>query len=323
MTTAAPVRARQSFRHEEFLWRDRGDYVSGLVPFVREGVEAGEAVMVVLLPEHAAWVEAELGAMAAQVHFVDMAELGRNPARIIPAWLEFLEDSCGQQRPARGIGEPVWPGRSAAELRECQLHEALLNLAIDPELPFWLVCPYDAERLDDEVLAEAGRSHPVIITSTSYEGSRSYRGHEHARALFTTELPAPPAEASEVYVTPLNLADAAEHVTLQAASRLWSDQVVRLADVVRGLAEEGLRRGAGHVEVGVWDEPTELVCQVSDRTVIDDFLVGRRLVPFLEQDPVWTANQFCDLVQVRSGRQGTTVRLHVTKERVRSGSYAS
>ena len=313
MTTAAPVRARQSYRHEAFLWHRRADYVAGLVPFLREGVEAGEAVMAVLLPEHAAWVAAELGPTADQIHFVDMRELGRNPARIIPAWSEFLETSCALGRPARGVGEPVWPGRSDAEVLECQLHEALLNLAVDPELPFWLVCPYDAGQLEAELVAEAGRSHPVLVTATSYEGSGGYRGHEHARALFTADLPAPPADVSDLYVTAANLSEAAARVTLHAASRLWSDQVVRLVDVVRGLAEDGLRRGAGYVEVDLWEEPTALVCQVSDRTVIDDFLVGRRLVPYLEQDTVWAANQLWDLVQVRSGPHGTTVRLHLAR----------
>lgn len=313
MTTAAPVRARQSYRHEAFLWRTRSDYVEGIVPFIRDGVEGGEAVLAVLLPEHAAWVAAELGPAAEQVRFVDMLELGHNPARIIPAWLEFLETSCGPGRPARGVGEPIWPGRSAAEVRECQLHEALLNLAVDPELPFWLLCPYDAAHLEADVMTEAGRSHPALVTATSYEGSGLYRGHEHARALFTAELPRPPADAEKVSVTVTNLADATEQVTLQAASRLWSDQVVTLSVVVRGLAEDGLRRGAPGVDVQLWEEPSGLVCQVSDATVIEDFLVGRRLVPYLEQDSVWAANQACDLVQVRSGTDGTTVRLHVTK----------
>ncbi|MGI3786419.1 MAG: hypothetical protein ACRYG2_37220, partial [Janthinobacterium lividum] len=48
---AAPVRARQSYRHEAFLWRSRSDYVSGLVPFVLEGLDAGEAVLVGVTPE--------------------------------------------------------------------------------------------------------------------------------------------------------------------------------------------------------------------------------------------------------------------------------
>jgi MEDS: MEthanogen/methylotroph, DcmR Sensory domain len=312
--TAAPVRARQSYRHEAFLWRTRSDYVSSLVPFIRDGVDAGEAVMVVLLPEHARWIDAELGALASQVHVVDMVELGRNPARIIPAWLEFLEGSCGRGRPARGIGEPIWPGRSAEEIRECQLHEALLNLAVDPELPFWLVCPYDTEHLDAEVLAEVDRSHPAIVTPRSYEGSGSYRGQERARELFTADLPEPPQAASEVSVTRSDLAEATRQVTLQAASgNLWSHKVVRLTEAVRGLAEDSVRRGAAHVEVRLWDEAAELVCQVSDRTVIEDFLVGRRPPTTPDQDCVWFANQVCDLVQVRSGAHGTTVRLHMTK----------
>lgn len=314
MTTAAPVRARQSYRHELFQWRSRADYVAGLVPFVREGIEAGEAVMVVLLPEHAAWIRAELGPAAAEVHFVDMVELGRNPARIIPAWLHFLETSCGRRRPARGIGEPIWPGRSVEELRECQLHEALLNLAVDPELPFWLLCPYDVAHLDAEVLAEAGRSHPALVTATSYEGSGTYSGHEHARALFTADLPRPPAEASEVRITKGTMNEVGEQVTLHAAAGdIWSDQVVRLADVVRGLAGDSLRRGAAQVQLRLWDEPAQLVCQVSDSTTIEDFLVGRRLTPYLEEGALWVANQACDLVQVRSGDHGTTVRMHVAR----------
>ena len=48
--------------------------------------------------------------------------------------------------------------------------------------------------------------------------------------------------------------------------------------------------------------------------VVNDFLMGRRLpAPQSGRDPVWYANQVCDLVQVRSGPGGTTVRLHVRK----------
>ena len=201
MSTPAPVRARQSYRHEAFLWQGRADFVRALVPFIRDGIDAGEAVMVAVIPEHADWLRKDLGARASQVHFVDMSRLGRNPARIIPAWHRFLEDWCGDGRPARGIGEPIWPGRRPEEILECQLHEALLNLAVDPELPFWLVCPYDAEHLDSEVIAEAGRSHPALATAASYHGSQSYRGHAHAQEMFTAELPAICGRPTETTVT--------------------------------------------------------------------------------------------------------------------------
>ena len=91
---------------------------------------------------------------------LDMAILGRNPAQIIPGWQEFLARHSGFGRPARGVGEPIWADRPAEEVLECQLHEALLNVAVDPEIPFWLMCPYDLDRLGDSVVAEAHRSHP-------------------------------------------------------------------------------------------------------------------------------------------------------------------
>ncbi len=51
-----------------------------------------------------------------------MRVLGSNPACIIPAWRRFLAEWAPDGRPVRGIGEPIWVGRSEAELTECQLH---------------------------------------------------------------------------------------------------------------------------------------------------------------------------------------------------------
>lgn len=309
-----PSRARQSYRHEAFLWRSRSDYVSGLVPFVLEGLDAGEAVLVGATPEHARWITRELGPRAHEVQLVDLGQLAHNPARIMPALQDLLRTSCGPGRPARGIGEPVWPGRGPETTREVQLHEALLNLAIDPDLPFWLVCPYDVEHLEPTLLADAEGSHPVIVTATSYAGSARYRGRDHARALFTADLPdlGGPEVDLRVAATALDLA--AEQVTLRAAaSDLSSDQVVLLSEVVRALVVESVRRGADEARLRLWDEPRALVCEVSDPTVVEDLLIGRRPPVRGRHDPVWLANQVCDLVQVRSNPCGTSVRLHLAK----------
>ena len=75
--------------------------------------------------------------------YADMSELGQNPARIIPAWRDFVDAGDGQASPRRGIGEPIWVGRSDVELIECQRHESLLNVAFDEAPTWWLLCPYD------------------------------------------------------------------------------------------------------------------------------------------------------------------------------------
>jgi MEDS: MEthanogen/methylotroph, DcmR Sensory domain len=314
MSTLGPVRARQSYRHEAFLWSGRADFVRGLLPFIRDGLEAGEAVMVATTPEHGEWLGTALGPAASGAHFVDMTELGRNPARIIPAWQKFLDDWSGPGRPARGVGEPIWEGRRPEEILECQLHEALLNLAVDPTTPFWLVCPYDAEHLNPGVLAEVSRSHPVIATTASYQGSRSYRGHDHAQTMFAAELPHLGGQHTQVTVTAAELAGAAECVVLDTgAGDLGGDKVVDLTDAVRRVVRDSLHRGAAQVTVRLWDRPEVLICEVVDMTVIEDLLVGRRLPSAVGQDAIWTANQVCDLVQVRSGERGTIIRLHLRK----------
>jgi hypothetical protein len=63
--------------------------------------------------------------------------------------------------------------------------------------------------------------------------------------------------------------------------------------------------------VRVWNEPSALVCEVSDATVVDDVLAGRTVHD--ENRGLWSANQLCDLVQLRSTPSGTTIRLHSWK----------
>ena len=79
------------------------------------------------------------------MHHPGLARLRRRPAAAAPL---------------RGIGEPIWADRSPAELVECQRHEALLNLAFAGTDGFRLLCPYDAARLDRDVIEEAERTHP-------------------------------------------------------------------------------------------------------------------------------------------------------------------
>jgi hypothetical protein len=94
---------------------------------------------------------------------------------------------------------------------------------------------------------------------------------------------------------------------------LWSHRIVDLTEAVRGLTANSLNRGAERVRVQLWDEPAVLICDLTDDTVIDDFLIGRRAPLTAGEDALWSANQICDLVQARSSRIGTTVRLHMRK----------
>ena len=75
------------------------------------------------------------------------------------------------------------------ELAECQLHEALLNMAVHPDTPLWLLCPYDVESLPASVVEEAHRSHPVVLDVEAHRGSTAYGGAHHVGTMFEADLP--------------------------------------------------------------------------------------------------------------------------------------
>ncbi len=307
-----PAKPHSSFRHEAFLYKGDEEFLAGILPFVRDGIAAGEPVMVAVIEQRADRLRDALGADAAEAHFVDMAELGHNPARIIPGWRRFLDEHCKDEHPVRGVGEPVWAGRRDAEVVESQLHEALLNLAVEPDTPMWLRCPYDVEALGSDVIKEAHRSHPILVGTEGYAGSRHYLGAQHISDVFGRDLPDPDSAADPLVFGVDQLPAVRELVTGHAgAAGLEADRVWELALAVHEVATNSVRHGGGKGSLRVWFESDALVCEVRDAGNLDDPLVGRRRPPATEEDGrgLWLANQLCDLVQVRSTAGGAVVRL--------------
>ena len=301
--------ATAAFRHEVMLYDSREAFVDGAAPFISDAVAAGEPIMVAIGADKIELLRARLGEAAEHVVFADMAELGANPARIIPAWQEFVDAHAELGHPMRGIGEPIWAGRSATELVECQCHEALLNVAFAEAPDFHLICPYDTHELSGEVIAEAGRSHPFVAGAAS----AAYRG-DHAVPQFAEPLPDPPAPVLEHAVTHESLGDL-RATTAAAAERagLTPQRSHDTVLAVHEIATNSLRHGGGHGTLRIWIEANTLICEVRDRgRIAQQPLVGR-VRPALGQAGgwgLWIANQLIDLVQLRELPDGSVVRLH-------------
>ena len=295
------------FSHEVAFYSGLGDLERTVVPFVREGIARREPVLVALVPEKLAIVEHSLGADAVRADFVDMSELGANPACIIPEWRRFLEDTRDAGA-VRGVGEPVWPGRREVELDEAELHEALLNLAFDDGPAWRLLCPYDVTVLPAPVVEEAMRNHPVVRGRREVD----YAGHAHALEVFAAPLPPPPPHAVVHSFAGVEIAGVRRRV--RAACREVGMDPARADDLMLAaheLATNSVVHGGGHGDVAMWREPGALVVEVRDSGLIDDPLVGRGLLDLQSENGrgIWMANQLCELVQVRSGPYGTQVRL--------------
>jgi anti-sigma regulatory factor (Ser/Thr protein kinase) len=313
MTITTTTRPHDTYRHEAFFYRGDADFVATTAPFVKDGVAQGQPVMVAVATPRLSLLQSALGATADEVCFVDMTELGHNPARIIPGWRSFIDEHAGTGRPMRGVGEPIWAGRRRPEILESQFHEALLNLVIEPDTPLWLRCPYDLTALDDGIVEESMRSHPTIVGSDSYRGSPTYGGMHHARDMFSGTLAGPETPADERSFRAETLGATRRWVAaLATLSGIDLERVADLTLAVGEVAANSVRYGGGGGSIRVWRSGDALVCEVSDRGHLEDVLVGR-LPPSVTQvggRGVWLANQLCDLVQLRSNRRGTTVRIY-------------
>jgi anti-sigma regulatory factor (Ser/Thr protein kinase) len=131
------------------------------------------------------------------------------------------------------------------------------------------------------------------------------------------ELPEPPADARALTFTVTSLHELREFVTEYAhGARLSAERTENLRLAVNELASNSVRHGGGAGTLTTWREERALVCQVSDHGHISERLVGR-LRPAPEQASgrgLWLVNHLCDLVQIRSSANGSTVRVYMCLE---------
>jgi anti-sigma regulatory factor (Ser/Thr protein kinase) len=306
------------FRHEVLFYSGEHEFLRGTLPFIGAAVAAEEPILIAVSNARIALLKEALGDLAEVVCFADMRELGRNPACIIPAWGQFLEENLAAGRSIRGIGEPIWPGRSAAELSECERYESLLNLAFGEGHPWRLVCPYDLERLDDHVIETARRNHPFVTQEDGGgEVSGCYLDPSASSGPFDGPLPQPPSGFDGVVFGGEDVSALRTLVTRWAAdAQLGSERIERLVLAVSELATNSVRYGGGRGELRMWIEAELLFCEVHDSGRIQEPLAGR-VRPTPDQHAgrgLWLVNQLCDLVQIRSSPRGSVVRVHMSTQ---------
>ena len=231
------------FHHEAVLYASDKEYLAGLLPDLRAAIDADGAVLVAVDEDKVALLRGALGADADRVRFTNMERLGRNPACIIPAWREFIATS--DSGPRLGIGEPVWPGRSDAELIECRRHESLLNLAFDGGGPWRLLCPYDVRALPADVLADARHNHPHVGRRGVSKPCADYV-EPPTMLSWDGALPEPAAEPVEMPFTREDLTLVRMFVGERAVRAGFDDdRVSDLVLAVNELATNSMRHGGG------------------------------------------------------------------------------
>ncbi|TDE57409.1 sensor histidine kinase [Nonomuraea mesophila] len=299
----------EPFEHPALLYRGEPEYVAATTAFVREGLAAGEPVAVAVPARNLALIEEALGPDAAAVRLLDMSAAGRNPGRIIPAVLRDFADRYPDDH-VRIIGEPVWPGRTAAEYPACAQHEALINLSFAGRHAT-ILCPYDAEGLDPAVIEDAARTHPVLRDSSGERRSPHFSPElvidAHNRPFDE------PERCATLRFDSGNLSEARALAAREAVALGFHGD--RLDDVRLAVAELGansLDHGGGSGTIKVWTTDGRLVCEVGDAGHITDPLAGRSPVDPRQAGSrgLLIVNLLSDLVRVHSTPEGTAVRVY-------------
>lgn len=304
----------QGFRHDAFMYEGEQAFLAGALPFIHAGLEAGDPVIVAVDRVKIGLLRSELGSDADDVQFANIREIGSNPARLIPAWKQFIDARAGDGRRLWGLGEPAWRGRSDAELVECHRHEALVNIAFAGGPPMSLLCPYDTGSLGECVMADVHRSHPTIVEGGRRRASDAFCGLDAAAAPFADPLPQPRAPVWELAFDSSGHGELRRFVERRARSAgLEGERVDDTVLAVNELVTNSIRHAGGDGVLRVWQEPGNLLCEVSDGGHVEDPLAGRRRPEDAQVGGygLWLVNQVCDLVQLRSSANGTTVRLHM------------
>lgn len=307
---AAGSAGRAGFRHAAFLYGSEAEYLAGVSEFVRAALARGEPVLVAVPGHHAPPLHAELGEQAGQVMFADMAELGRNPGRVIPAMHAFARSHPGRQISV--VGEVSWAARSEAEFREVAKHEALTNLAF-ADTPVSVLCAYDVAALPASVLAAAEQTHPLLAWPQGLRQSPCFLGAEGMPADCLQPLPPPAPHAESIgYRSDLSPVRALIG-DLAARAGLSADRAADLVLAASELAANTLRHTSTPGTLRAWQAAGELICEVSDKGWIGDPLAGRHAHSGDDAGGhgLWLVNQVCDLVETRTGPDGTVIRLHM------------
>ncbi|ETK36624.1 sensor histidine kinase [Microbispora sp. ATCC PTA-5024] len=303
--------------HQVSLYGSDEEFLEVAVPFVRDGIDHGEPVLVTTTSANLDLVGGALGADADRVDYAESAYFGRRTAQRATAFLRYWRRNAGRGR-VRVLAEPVWPGRSERDVLAWTRMESALNLLL-AGTGVWMICPYDLRAVGRDVAEDALRTHP----SVSPDGRRAEASPAYADpaafigACDAAPLPAPPGDA--VTATAEVLPDVRAFVTEEAGRRGVTGEHA----VMPALAVHEAARYLGlPVTIRVWETSGGLVWDLSAAgdggTAGHDPLAG--FVPpdagERADEGLWLARQVCDHVDIRSGRGSRTIRLQAATSRL-------
>jgi anti-sigma regulatory factor (Ser/Thr protein kinase) len=314
--TGEPARGSAGgYIHDALLYDSVDELTGAAVPFLQEGLAAGDAA-VIAAGARTVGVLAEALDEDPRVHVLERSDVysARTPTAITA--FRRLAERClaeGISR-VRVVGEVDF-GPTQRDWLEWQRYEAVINVAL-ADWPLWGLCVFDTQRLPEQVLTSTLRTHPNLATPKS-RGSNPLFG-EPVRYLRSLPVPPEPLENTPPRLAALDVKDfiglrhavATELATTDAPREVLEDFLIAVDEVTAN----AVRHGHPPVDVALWISFDRLVSTVSDGgRGWDDPFAG--YAPAHGEDlsrggmGLWLARQLCDHLDITHHEDGVTVRL--------------
>jgi anti-sigma regulatory factor (Ser/Thr protein kinase) len=300
------------FRHDALLYESVEQLARVAVPFLQEGLAAGDGAVVAVGPQATDVFREALGedplVLVLERHALYRA---RTPTAITT--FRSLGEQAAAGRRVRVVGEVDF-GTVAADWYEWQRYEAVINHAF-ADSPLWGLCAFSAA-LPEPLLATARATHPQWVSEAGRGANPSYV--PPATYLAGLGVPDGPLEHTP---PALVLDDVIDFIGLRRSVRARLATVDGPADLIEDyllavdeIASNAVRHGRRPVGLRLWTAPGTLVCTIRDvGTGPSD--------PFAGYGPahgddlsaggmgLWLARQLCDHVAITSDRHGVAIRL--------------
>ncbi|SDC98873.1 Anti-sigma regulatory factor (Ser/Thr protein kinase) [Geodermatophilus telluris] len=304
------------YRHDALVYDDVDTLTAVAAPWLLEGLAAGDAALVAAGPATTGPLREAVGhdprVLVVERHALYRA---RTPTAIT-AFRRFADEHAAPGHRLRVVGETDY-GTTAADWREWQAYEAVINTALRP-WPLWGLCVFDAA-LPAPILASVRKTHPRLVTADGRSANPDFL--DPATYLRSLPVPVEPLES-----TPPALADddIGDYTGLRRRVRAWLDTVDGPDDVLEDfllavdeMTSNAVRHGTLPAGLRLWTAPGRVVATVRDSgSGLDDPFAGYGPAHGADLSHggmgLWLARQLCDHVAIRRDADGVSVRLTTT-----------
>jgi transcriptional regulator with XRE-family HTH domain len=164
--------------HRALPYGSDDEFLAAAAPLVTDGIERSECVLAVTSNAQIELLRDTLGSDAKHVEFADSTDWYSSAVEATDRCRAFVKKKFEAGAPwIRVVGEPVWAGRSAAEIAAWTRYESMINITF-LSMPATIVCPYDTRSLPADILTNAHITHPLVVHDGVATPSPSYRAAE-------------------------------------------------------------------------------------------------------------------------------------------------